>query len=113
MTNVVINYSSLMNQILYPYGYFYTGDLKNRSMRISGTFAKAFVPFHASTNVIRCSALDSKSAGIVILQKFLDSPPILCHNQYVDFIFHLISIVCGYFLSAQTKIVTKQLSKIR
>ena len=84
------------------------GALKNRC-----TVAKAFVLLDAHSNVIRCSTLDSKSAGIVILQKFLDSPPILCHNQRDKFIFHLIKIVFNCFFSAQTKTVTKQLSKIK
>ena len=47
-------------------GILSTGGLKNRSMR---TMLRG--------NVIRRSALDSKSAGIVILQKFVDSPTIL------------------------------------
>ena len=84
------------------------GALKNRC-----TVAKAFVLLDASSNVIRCSTLDSKSAGIVILQKFLDSPPILSHNQRDKFIFHLIKIAFNCFFSAQTKTVTKQLSKIK
>ena len=56
-----------------------TGGLKNRSMRtmLRGTVTKAFFLHDASSNVIRRSALDSKSAGIVILQKFFDSPTIL------------------------------------
>ena len=65
-----------------------TGALKNRC-----TVAKPFVLFDAPSNVIRCSTLDSKSAGIVILQKFLDSPPILCHNQRDKVIFHFINII--------------------
>ena len=87
------------------------GALKNRC-----TVAKAFVLLDAPSNVIRCSTqttLDSKSAGIVILQKFLDSPPMLCHNQRDKVIFHLINIVCNCFFSAQTKTVTKQLSKLK
>ena len=84
------------------------GGLKNR-----GTGAMAFVLFVASSNVIRCSTLDSKNAGIVILQKFLDSPPILCHNQRDKFISHLITIIYNCFFSAQTKTITKQLSKIK
>ena len=58
-----------------------TGFLNNRSMRLCGTVAEAFVLLNASSNVIRYSTLDSKSAEIVILQIFLDLPPILCHNQ--------------------------------
>ena len=56
-----------------------TGGLKNRSMRtmLRGAVTKAFFLLDASSNVIRRSALDSKSAGIVILQKFFDSPTIL------------------------------------
>ena len=56
-----------------------TGGLKNRSMRtmLRSTVAEAFFLLDASSNVIRRSALDSKSAGIVILQKFFDSPTIL------------------------------------
>ena len=77
--------------------------LKNRC-----TVEKAFVLLDSPSNVIRCS-----SAGIVIIQKFLDSPPILCHNQRDKVIFHLINIVCNCFFSAQTKTVTKQLSKIK
>ena len=73
------------------------GALKNRC-----TVAKAFVQLDAPSNVIRCSTLDSKSAGIVILQKFLDSPPILCHNQRDKVIFHLINIICNCFFSAQS-----------
>ena len=84
------------------------GALKNRC-----TVAKAFVLLGDLSNVIRCSTLDSKSAGIVILQKFLDSPPILCHNQRDKVIFNLINIICNCFFSAQTKAVTKQLSKIK
>ena len=82
------------------------GALKNRC-----TVAKAFVLLDAPSNVIRCSTLDSKS--IVILKKFLDSPPILCHNQRDKVIFHLINIICNCFFSAQTKTVTKQLSKTK
>ena len=40
---------------------------ENRSLRLRGTVAEAFVLLDASSNVIRCSTLDSKSAGIVIL----------------------------------------------
>ena len=54
-----------------------TGGLKNRSMRLRGTVTEAFFLFDASSNFIRRSALDSKSAGIVILPKFFDSPTIL------------------------------------
>ena len=93
-----------------------TGGLKNRSMRtmLRGTVTKAFFLLDASSNVIRRSALDSKSAGIVILQNFFDSPTILCHNQRDEFIFHLINIIYNCFFSAQTKILTKlQLSKIK
>ena len=80
-----------------------TGGLKNRSMR---TMLRG--------NVIRRLALDSKSAGIVILQKFVDSPTILCHNQSDEFIFHLINTIYNCFFSAQTKTLTKlQLSKIK
>ena len=83
-------------------GILSTGGLKNRSMR---TMLRG--------NVIRRSALDSKSAGIVILQKFFDSPTILCHNQRDEFIFHLINTIYNCFFSAQTKTLTKlQLSKI-
>ena len=79
-----------------------TGGLKNRSMRTM-----------LCGNVIRRSALDSKSAGIVILQKFFDSPTILCHNQRDEFIFNLINTIYNCFFSAQTKTLTKlQLSKI-
>ena len=74
------------------------GALKNRC-----TVAKAFVLLDAPSNVIRCSTLDSKSAGIVILQKFLDSPPIICHNQRDKVIFHLIIT-----LSATASLVHKQ-----
>ena len=42
----------------------YTAGLNNRSMRLRGTVAKAFVLLDASSNVIRCSTLDSKSAGL-------------------------------------------------
>ena len=54
-------------------GILSTGGLKNRSMRtmLRGTAAEAFFLLDASINVIRRSALDSKSAGIVILQNFL------------------------------------------
>ena len=93
-----------------------TGGLKNRSMRtmLRGTVAEAFFLLDASSNVIRRSALDSKSAGIVILQKFFDSPTILCHNQRDEFIFHLINTIYNCFFSAQTKTLTKlQLSKIK
>ena len=91
-----------------------TGGLKNRSMRFFGTVTKAFVLLDVSSNVIRCSALDSKSAGIVILQNFLDSPTILCHNQLDEFIFHLINTIYNCFFSAQTKTLTKlQFSKIK
>ena len=41
------------------------GGLKNRSMRLCGTVTKAFFLLDAPSNVIRRSALDSKSAGIV------------------------------------------------
>ena len=92
------------------------GGLKNRSTRtmLHGTVTKAFFLFDASSNVIRRSALDSKSAGIVILQKFFDSPTILWHNQRDEFIFHLIHTIYNCFFSAQTKTLTKlQLSKIK
>ena len=95
-------------------GILSTGGLKNRSMRtmLRGTVAEAFFLLDASSNVIRRSALDSKSAGIVILQKFFDSPTILCHNQRDEFIFHLINTIYNCFFSAQTKTLTKlQLSK--
>ena len=84
-------------------GILSTGGLKNPSIRtmLRGT-------------VIRRSALDSKSAGIVILQKFFDSPTIFCHNQRDEFIFNLINIIYNCFFSAQTKTLTKlQLSKIK
>ena len=84
------------------------GALKNRC-----TVAEAFVLLDAPSNVNRYSTLDSKSAGIVILQKFLDLPPMLCHTQRDKVIFHLINIVCNCFFSAQTKTVTKQLSKLK
>ena len=74
------------------------GALKNRC-----TVAKAFVLLDAPSNVIRRWTLDSKSAGIVILQKFLDSPPILCRNQRDKVIFHLINIICNCFFSAQKR----------
>ena len=83
------------------------GGLKNRSMRLRGTVTKAFVLLDVSSNVIRCSALDSKSAGVVILQTFFDSPTIHCHNQRDEFIFHLINIIYNCFFSAQTKTLTK------
>ena len=80
---------------------------------LRGNVAKAFFLLDASSNVIRCSVLDSKSAGIVIVHKFFDSPMILCHNQFDKFIFHLINIIYNWFFSAQTKTLTKlQLSKI-
>ena len=95
-------------------GILSTGGLKNRSMRLSGTVTKAFVLPDASSNVIRRSTLDSKSAGIVIHQKFFESPTILCHNQRDEFIFHLINIIYNCFFSAQTKTLRKlQLSKIK
>ena len=46
-------------------------------------------------------------------QKYLDSPPILCHNQRDKFTFHLINIIYSCFFSAQIKTLTKQLSKIK
>ena len=95
-------------------GVLSTGGLKNRSMRLRGTVTKAFFLLDASSNVIRRSALDSKSAGIDILQKFFDSHTILCHNQRDEFIFHLINTIYNCFFSAQTKTLTKlQLSKIK
>ena len=97
-------------------GILSTRGLKNRSMRtmLRGTVTKAFFLLDVSSNVIRRSALDSKSAGIVILQNFFDSPTILCHNQRDEFIFHLINIIYNCFFSAQTKTLTKlQLSKIK
>ena len=98
-------------------GILSTGGLKNRSMRtmLRGIVTKAFALLDAPSNVIRCSALDSKSAGIVILQKFFDSPTILCHNQRDEFIFHLINIIYNCFFTTQTKtIITKlHLSKIK
>ena len=95
-------------------GILFTGGLKNRSMRLRGTVTKAFALLNAPSNVIRRSALDSKSAGIVILQKFFDSPTILCHNQRDEVIFHLINTIYNCFFSAQTKTLTKlQLSKIK
>ena len=95
-------------------GILSTGGLKNRSMRLRGTVAEAFSLLDASSNVIRRSALDSKSAGIVILQKIFDSPKILCHNQRDEFIFHFINTIYNCFFSAQTKTLTKlQLSKIK
>ena len=74
-------------------GILSTGGLKNRSMRSRGTVTKAFFLLDAPSNVTRRSALDSKSAGIVILQNFFDSSTILCHNQRDEFIFHLIKII--------------------
>ena len=95
-------------------GILSTGGMENRSMRLRGTVKKAFFLLDASSNVIRRSALDSKSARIVILQKFFDSPTILCHNQRDEFIFHLINTIYNCFFSAQTKTLTKlQLSKIK
>ena len=97
-------------------GILSTGGLKNRSMRtmLRGTVTKAFVLLDAPSNVIRRSALDSKSARIVILQKFFDSSTILCHNERDEFIFHLTAIIYNCFFSAQTKTLTKlQLSKIK
>ena len=95
-------------------GILSTGGLKNRSMRLCGTVKKAFVLLDVSSNVIRHLALDSKSAGIVMLQKFFDSPMILCHNQRDEFIFHLINTIYNCFFSAQTKTLTKlELSKIK
>ena len=91
----------------------YTGGLKNHSMRLRGTAAKVFVLLDASSNVVRCSTLNSKSDEIVILQKFLDSPPIICHNQRDKFISHLIDNIFNCFFSAQTKTLKKQLSKIK
>ena len=88
-------------------GILSTGGLKNRSMRLSGIVTKTFFLLDAPSNVIRRSALDSNSTGIVILQKIFDSPPILCHNQYDEFIFHLINIIYSCFFSAQTKTLTK------
>ena len=88
----------------------------NRSMRtmLRGTVAEAFFLLDTSSNVIRRSTLDSKSAGIVILQKFFDSPTILCHNQRDEFIFPLINTIYNCFFSAQTKTLPKlQLSKIK
>ena len=82
-------------------GILSTGGLKNRSMRLRDTVAKGFVLLDASSNVIWRSALDSKSAGIVIHQKFLDSPPILCNNHSNDFLFHLINNVCICLFRAQ------------
>ena len=84
-------------------GILSTGGLKNRSTRtkLCGTVTKVFFLLDASNNVIRRSALDSKSAGIVILQKFFDSPMILCHNQRDEFIFHLIKPIYNCFFSAQ------------
>ena len=73
------------------------GALKNRC-----TVSKAFVLLDAPSNVFRYSTLDSKSDGIVILQKFLDSPLILCHNQRDKVIFHSINIIWNGFFSAQT-----------
>ena len=91
-----------------------TSGLKNRSMRLRGTVAKAFFLLDAPSNDIRRSALHSKSAGIVILQKCFESPTILCHNQRDEVIFHLINIIYNCLFSAQTKTLTKlQLSKIK
>ena len=92
-----------------------TGGLKNRSTRtrLCDTVTETFFLLDASSNVIRRSALHSKSAGIVILQKFFDSPTIFRHNQRDEFIFHLIHTIYNCFFSAQTKTLTKlQLSKI-
>ena len=95
-------------------GILSTGGLKNRSMRLRGTVTKAFALLNAPSNVVRRSALDSKSAEIMILQKFLDSPTILCHNHRDKIIFHLINIIYNCFFSAQTNTITKlQLSKIK
>ena len=85
-------------------GILSTGGLKNRSMRtiLRGTGTTAFFLLDASSNVIRRSALDSKSAGIVILQNFFDSPTILWHNQRDEFIFHLIHTIYNCFFSARS-----------
>ena len=91
----------------------YTGGLNNRSMSLRGTVVKAVVLLDSFSNVIRCSTLDSQSAGNFILHKFLDSPTIVCHNQRDKFISHLINIIYNCFFSAQTKTVTKQLPKIK
>ena len=81
---------------------------------LRGTVTEVFFLLDTSSNVIRRSALDSKSAGIVILQKFFDSPKILCNDQRDEFIFHLINTIYNSFFSAQTKTLTKlQLSKIK
>lgn len=79
------------------------GGLKNPSLPLSDTVAKAFALLDACSNVIRCSGMKAKISGTVILQKFLDSPPILCPNHQDKFIHQLISIVCNCFFSAQRK----------
>ena len=96
-------------------GILSTGGLKHRSMRLRGTVTKTFFLLDVSSNVIRRSALVSKTAGIVILQKIFYSPTILCHNQRDEFIFHLINIIYNCFFTTQTKtLITKlQLSKIK
>ena len=95
----------------------YTGGLNNRSMKLRGTVTNSdairkktrsekncFFFFHITS----CKGLRStwcfqlcdqvvntgfKNCQIVILQKFLDSPTILCHNQRDKFIFHFINII--------------------
>ena len=79
------------------------GGLKNPSLPLSDAVAKAFALLDACSDVIRLSDLDSKIAGTVILQEFLDSPPILCQNHQDNFFQHLMSIVCNCFFSAQRK----------
>ena len=52
------------------------GGLKKPSLALSDTVAKAFALLDTCSEVIRRSDLDSKSAGMLILQNFLDSPQI-------------------------------------
>ena len=91
----------------------FTEESKKSFDEVNGTVAKAFVVLDASSNVIRCLALGLKSAGIVMLQKFLDSHTILCHSQQVDIILHLIIIICNCFFGVQRKTLMKHLSKIK
>ena len=72
MTNVAINFSCQMNQ-KFNSAYnaiLHTGGLNSRSMRLRGTVAKAFVLLDGSSNVIRFSTLDSKSAGLRYFRNF-------------------------------------------
>lgn len=79
------------------------GGLKKPSLALSDTVSKAFALLDTCSEVIRRSDIDSKSAGMLILHNFLDSPQILCQDHQEKFTHQLMIIVCNCFFSAQKR----------